>query len=309
VRVFVAGATGLLGKRVVRQLVTGGHQVVGVSRSAVNRDRLATLGAEPIECDIFDADSVTRAAEGCGAVLHLATKIPERQRTSARHWAENDRLRRDGTRALLAAARAHGARYVQQSVAWIYGNGGDEWLDEGAPMAPRDKLPANIVSAVDMEELVARSGVAAIVLRGGAFYAADSSQTRLLITRLRQGMMRVPGDGRQFASFIHIDDMAAAVTKATLCEDPITGEIFNIVDDEPVRFRDVIDFLSGRVGRQPPGGSPRWLLRLAIGKAVGDTLLASLRVSNARVKDRLGWEPRFPTYREGFDQVLAELKV
>jgi nucleoside-diphosphate-sugar epimerase len=309
VRVFVAGATGLLGKRVVRQLVTGGHQVVGISRSAANRERLAALGAEPRECDIFDGDQVVRAAEGCAAVLHLATRIPDRARTSARHWSENDRLRRDGTRALLAAAKAAGARYVQQSVAWIYGDGGDEWLDEGAPVAAREKLPANIVSSVDMEELVARAGVPAVVLRGGAFYAADSSQTRMMITRLRQGMMRVPGDGRQFVSFIHIDDMAAAVTAATLCEEPLDGEILNIVDDEPVRFRDLLDFLSGRVGRQPPGGAPRWLLRLAIGKAVGDTLLASLRVSNARAKERLGWEPRFPTYREGYDQILAELRV
>jgi nucleoside-diphosphate-sugar epimerase len=309
VRVFVAGATGVLGKRVVRQLVTGGHQVVGISRSAANRDRLAALGAEARECDLFDAGSTTAASERCDAILHLATRIPERQRTSTRHWAENDRLRRDGTRALLSAAKAHGSRYVQQSVAWIYGDGGDEWLDEGAPRAPRDRLPANIVSSVDMEEMVEASGVAAIVLRGGAFYAADSTQTRLLISRLRQGMMRIPGDGRQYASLIHIDDMAAAVVAATLTEEPLAGEVFNVVDDEPVRFRDLVEFLAGRIGRQPPGGAPRWLLRLAIGKAVGDTLFSSLRVSNARAKERLGWAPRFPTFREGFDQVLAELRV
>src|SRR5688500_4414729 len=108
-----------------------------------------------------------------------------------------------------------------------------------------------------MEELVAAAPVSSIILRGGAFYAADSAQTRLLLTRLRQGMMRVPGDGRQFVSLIHIDDMAAAVVAATLTEEPLAGEILNVVDDEPVRFRDLLEFLAGRVGRQPPGGAPR----------------------------------------------------
>jgi nucleoside-diphosphate-sugar epimerase len=305
VRVFVAGATGVLGKRVLKLLADGGHRVVAASRSAANRERLAAAGAEPREVDLFDAESCARGAEGCGAVLHLATKIPPGQRTSTKDWAENDRLRTDGTRALLAAAAAHGARYVQQSVAWIYGDRGEALVDERTPAERVERLAGSIRSSVNMEEQVRAAPVPWVILRGGLFYSADSEHTQMLVKRLKQGLMRVPGDGRQYASLIHVDDMAGAVLAATLS--PEREAVFNVVDDEPVRFGELVAHLAGRVGRKPPGRAPRWLIRLATGKPVAETIFASLRASNRAIKDRLGWAPRFPTYREGFDQVLREL--
>jgi 2-alkyl-3-oxoalkanoate reductase len=309
-RVFIAGATGVLGKRVVKQLVEGGHTVAAASRSAANREALTKMGAEPRDCDVLDAAQTTRAAEGAGAVLHLATKIPGKQRTTMKDWADNDRLRRDGTRALLAAATAHGARYVQQSVAWIYGDRGEEWVDEGAPLPDVASLAGTIRSSIDMEDQVraaARGGVPTVILRGGAFYAADSGHTRMMIQRTRQGLMRVPGNGRQFLSLIHIDDMAAAVVAATVAEEVPADAVYNVVDDEPVRMGALFAFLADRLGRKRPGSVPRWLARLVMGKPVTETLYLSVRVSNARTKEGLGWAPRFPTYREGFDQVMREL--
>lgn len=311
-KLFVAGATGLLGRRVVQQLVAGGHQVVGAARSPQNHERLRALGAEGRSCDLFDAASVHRAAAGCDAVLHLATKIPIKLRTTARDWAENDRLRTEATRALVAAAVAHGCRlYVQQSILWLYGSHGEAWIDETAPAGTG--LPANIQSSVEMErivrEAVAAHGLPAVILRGGAFYAADSPQTVLLIDQTRKGWMRVPGDGRMFTSAVHLDDMAAAVLAAVAAEQPFAGEAINVCDDEPIRLGELLGAIAERVGRRRPGGVPAWLLRLAIGRPIADSLLMSIRARNARAKERLGWTPRFPTAREGYTRVLEELRA
>ena len=313
-KLFVAGATGLLGRRVVRRLVAGGHAVVGAARSDGNRERLAALGAEARACDLFDAASVAAAAEGCDGVLHLATRIPAKQRSRAADWAENDRLRTDGTRALVAAAVRHGCRlYLQQSVLWIVGDRGEDWVNETAAIG--GALPAPIVSSVEMERIVAEAvaahGLPAVILRGGGFYAADSPQTVTLVEQLRRGIARVPGDGRQFTSLVHLDDMAAAVVAAVTAalERPFAGEVIHVCDDEPVRFATLMAHVAELVGRRPPGGVPRWMLRLLFGRALSDTLTISVRSKNDRAKQRLGWAPEWPTIREGYAQVMAELRA
>jgi nucleoside-diphosphate-sugar epimerase len=306
VRVFVAGATGILGRRVVARLAAAGHEVVGASRSAKNDEQLRALGATPRACDVLDADSATRAAEGCEAVLHLATAIPMKQRTSAADWAANDRLRRDGTRALLAAARAHGALiYVQQSVCWVYGGHGDAWVDEATPRAARQALV--IQSAADMEALVEGAGLPAVILRLGAFYGADSSQTRGMVELFRAGKMHLPGDGAAWQSLIHVDDAAAAVVLAATDPARAADKTWNVVDDEPVRWRTLGEHLAAAVGQRLPGTVPGFLVRLALGRPTSEVLSQSLRVRNARARAELGFAPAYPTFREGFAQVLAAL--
>ncbi len=303
-KVFVAGATGVLGRRVVASLVAAGHEVTGASRSGANQERLQALGARAAPCDLLDQTSVLRALDGHEAVLHLATKIPDKERTSPHDWEENDRLRREGTRALTAAARIAGcALYVQESVAFLYGDHGDEWIDESTPTHP--PLPSTITSAVDMERIVVESGLPSFLLRFGWFYAADAAHTQALLRRARSGSLRVPGDGSTYQSPIHVDDAASAVVAAVSSGTRTAGEILNVCDDEPLRMREYLGHVCERFGRPTPGGAPGFLVRLLLGKGTKDTLFLSQRCRNGRARERLGWVPRFPSIREGFEEVFS----
>jgi nucleoside-diphosphate-sugar epimerase len=287
-RVLIAGATGVLGRRVVARLVRAGHQVVAACRSEDARARAAALGADARRCDLFSASEVASAAAGCDAVLHLATAIPNdgRARTA---WAENDRIRTDGTRALVdGAERAGCAHYLQQSVAFLYA---------APPLSPI------LRSAVVMEEIVRASRLAATILRFGAFYCADSGQTRDLVARVRRKRMFTIGDGSMYWSLIHVDDAAAACV-AALAAPP--GQ-YDVVDDEPVTMRALVDEIARLCDAPRPKSVPRLAARIALGRPIYRTLAASLRVDNAAAKAALGWKPAFPTYREGYAAVVKEL--
>jgi nucleoside-diphosphate-sugar epimerase len=308
VRALVAGATGVLGWRVVRELRRRGHHVVGAARSAANREKLRTLGAEPRDCDIFSEGSTTAAAAGCDAVLHLATAIPERGRRRSA-WALNDRIRTEGTRALIAAAVAVRARlYLQQSVTFLYGHRSGERVDEDTPLPERQ--PGILESALEMERLVrdavGRERLPAAILRCGAFYSADSHLTRTMVDSIREGGARTVGGAGPIFNLIHVEDAALAFADAVDRLDDPAGLVLNVVDDEPVPMRALFEHLAGELRAPPPGRAPRFAAHLYLGAAYR-TLVASMRVSNERAVARLSWKPRYPTYREGFRQVLAEL--
>jgi nucleoside-diphosphate-sugar epimerase len=302
-RVFVAGATGILGRRVVRSLVAAGHAVVGASRSAANQGKLADLGAEARECDLFSAASVKTAVAGCDAVLHLATAIPPAGKGKrVDEWAQNDRLRREGTANLLAAAAAHRCQvYVQESVAFVYGDCKGAWVDEDTPIAARQA--AIIQSSVDMEKQILASTIPARILRFGSFYAAESDQTQMFVDTVRTRRFR--SFGAIYWSPIHVDDAASAVVAATT---PVKGaEIYNIVDDEPVLVTDLVAHLASVLGVRPPGKVPAFLARLVIGKAGFPVISASARVKNRKARDRLDWKPKYSTFRSGYAQVVKEM--
>ncbi len=307
-KVFIAGATGVLGRRVVRRLAAGGHQVVGLSRSPQNAEWLAQAGAEARSGDLFHAEQLAELAAGCEAVLHLATAIPDKTRTSRRDWALNDRVRVEGTRALLAAAaRSHCQVYVQQSVIFIYGDHGDDWVDETTPIGD---APGGILqSAVDMEQLVTgaakEQGLPAVVLRLGMFYCSDSVQTRAILASARRGQFPIIGRGENYWSQIHVDDAAAAVVSAVEKRAQAAGRTYNVVDDEPARYRDVAAFIAQSVGARSPMRLPATVARLLLGSPTVDTLTTSIRVRNQRIKDELGWKPEFPSFREGWREVIG----
>jgi len=152
-KVFIIGATGVLGRRVVKLLTANGHQVVGLSRSRKNADWLSQHGAEPRAGDLFNLEQVCQLSAGCDAFLHLATAIPNKSRSTPTDWAINDRLRRAGTQILVAAAlRNHCRLYVQQSITFIYGDTQGAWVDERAPISTH--IGGILQSAVDMEQIV-----------------------------------------------------------------------------------------------------------------------------------------------------------
>lgn len=297
-RILVAGATGVLGRRTIPHLRAAGHTIVGTARNE-NRARVVRgLGAEPFLADILDPEAVSLAAAGCEAVLHLATRIPRGTRTAEADWTENDRIRIEGTRHLLAAARAAGARYyLQQSITFIYGDHGDEWIDESTPVS--EEQPAPLQSTLEMERLVRDSGLSHVILRGGTFYGSGTGFTETMLEMLRKGRWPVIGSGEAFTSLIHVEDMARAAAAAV---DRRLEGLLNVVDTEPVRQRDLLRFAAARFGARAPRRMATWLARL-VARPRGSIATRSQRVSSVRLREALVFSFAYPTYREGLAEV------
>jgi len=277
-RIAILGATGVLGRPVVTRLLERGHEIVAIARDPT---RLATRpNVRAVHGDILDPATLAAPLEGCDALLHLATAIP---RTGTRaDWSANDRVRREGTRNLLAAARSIGRlRFIQQSVAMLLAGPRDVIADEDAPLRPGPHLE----SARDMERAVCDSDVPWVILRGGAFYGRTSDRMEHLNRLAREGRLAIPGDGGDYISLAHVEDVADAVVRAT--ESDLAGEVFNIVDDYPVTYRELYEFVA-RLNAAPAPGTG------------GPPLLPNFRVSNARARRTLGWQPRFKDYRVGW---------
>lgn len=277
-RILVIGSTGVLGRNVVPRLAERGHAVRAVARRPEQAEMLRRMGVEAVAGDILDAASLARASEGCDAALHLATAIP--RAGGAQDWSLNDRVRREGTANLLAAAVSAGVRrYVQQSIVMLYGDGGARLLDEDTPLEPT----ASIMSAADMERSVRASALEWCILRGGAFYGPGTGAERGWREAARSGSLALPGDGGAYVSLIHVADMARAVALAV--ERAPAGSVYNVVDDAPVTYRALYSYVAAQVGGpEPSAGAPP---------------VPSRRCANARITTALGWSPAYPTYRSG----------
>ncbi|MFN8466584.1 MAG: NAD(P)-dependent oxidoreductase [Caldilineaceae bacterium] len=277
-RILVVGATGVLGRQVVPRLLERGHAVRAVVRRAEQGPALVTAGAEAVQGDILDRDSLMAAAAGCQAAIHIATAIP---RGPGGDWSRNDRIRREGTANLLAAAVSNGVRrYVQQSIVMLYGDTGSAIVDESAPLQPRTVIQ----SAVDMETLVRQSALEWCILRGALFYGAGAGLEDEWRQAARRGELIIPGDGSDRISLIHVVDMARAVIAAV--ESAQRGSIYNVVDDEPPTYAGLYAYVAAQEGVAPP----------ALG---GPPTRQSFACSNAKIKRELGWQPAYPTYRSG----------
>jgi 2-alkyl-3-oxoalkanoate reductase len=299
-RVFVAGASGAIGSRLVPQLVERGHDVIGTSRSPDNAERIRALGAEARQLDLLDPRAVRRMVLEAEpeAIVHEATALGNVDfgRNFDRVFARTNRLRTEGTDALLAAARAAGVpRFVAQSYAsgrYIREGGWVKAESDPLDSAPVPTMRKSFAAMRHLDEAVVDAG--GVVLRYGGFYGADNDG---LIEPIRKRQFPVVGDGAGVTSFIHLDDAAAATVLAV--EHHVVG-IFNIVDDEPAPVRDWLPELAEALGAGPPRHVPRWLARLVAGDAAVMMGTTSRGASNERAKRELGWEPRHPSWREGF---------
>jgi nucleoside-diphosphate-sugar epimerase len=300
-KVFIAGATGVLGRRVVRQLIAHGHQVVGLCRSVRNREWLDSQGAVPRKGSLFNLDQLEQISADCEVTLHLATSIPTKSRTTARDWALNDRIRRDGTANLVnAALRNNHEFYLQQSVTLLYGDRGGEWVDESADL-PKEQFDL-VQSAVDMEGIVqqaGKDGLPATILRMGRFYSYDSAHTQAMFQMVGKRIFPVIGQGDYFWHLINVDDAAYAVVKAVEARQACIGKTFNVCDDEPVLFDTYLKFVAEILGARSPMHIPVWLARVMLGASTVETLIASTRCLNHRFKSSTGWQPEYPTCRAG----------
>jgi nucleoside-diphosphate-sugar epimerase len=304
-KVFVAGATGVLGRPTVRALVEAGHEVRGTARGDEKSGLLRSLGAEPVAVDLFDPEAVKTAVAGTEAVVNFATKIPPiiRMRWKGA-WKENDRLRTEASRVLVDAALVAGAGvYLQESITFIYRDAGDTWLDEGSPLSISWVALQSMMNGERETERFSGGGGRGISLRYSGFYAQYAQSTLDSIRMARRRLLPVAGDGSNYFSSIHVDDAAAAAVAAL----GAPAGVYNVSDDEPLRMRDYGRALTDAFGFKPPRRVPKWLLRLVGGGPV-KYILSSQRVSNERFKKITGWSPKYPSAREGYQQIAAELR-
>ncbi len=299
-RVFVAGGSGAIGRRLVPQLLAAGHEVTATARTAGGAERIRAQGAEALRLDLLDAKAVRRAVAGAGpdAIVHEATALAGMSdlRRFDRTFAATNRLRTEGTANLLAAAAELGvARFVAQSYAgWPYARVGGPVKAEGDPLDPDPPRAMRETLAAIRRLEAAVSAADGIVLRYGTFYG-DPWDPQAEAVRKR----RVPlvGDGSGVWSFVHLDDAAAATVLALERADP---GIYNVVDDEPAPVSEWLPALAAALGAPPPRRVPVWLARLAGGEAVVSMMTRSRGASNAKARSELGWELVYPSWRDGF---------
>jgi 2-alkyl-3-oxoalkanoate reductase len=304
--VFVAGASGAIGARLVPELINRGHEVIGTHRSPGSADRVRALGAEPVELDLLDARAVRKAVLEAEpeAIVHQATALADVRfsRSLDRSFAQTNRLRREGTDALLAAAREAGVpRFVAQSFASMrYAREGGSVKTEDDPLDPTP-VAGMVETAGAMSYLdQAVTDAGGIALRYGSFYGAANDG---LVEPVRKRRLPIVGEGGGVSSFVHLDDAAAATVLALEHDGPA---VYNIVDDEPAPVREWLPVLARALGAKPPRRFPVWLARLVAGEAAVMLGTESRGASNAKAKHELGWTLRYATWRQGFAEVYGK---
>ena len=302
-RIFVTGATGVIGRRVVPLLVQGRHVVTAVGRSPAKRAALEEQGATAVDVDVLDPKSLRRSLGGHDAVINLATHMPSSATRMLFRWSwrENDRIRREGSSALVNAALAAGVgRFIQESFAPVYEDGGNRWIDEGWPLRPVS-YNRTVLDAEQSAERFAAGGGAGIILRFSVFYGADSRALREMVEVIRKGWSPLPGDRDAFVSSVSHDDAATAVVASL---DAPSG-VYNVTDDGPVTRGEWADSLADALSLPRPRPLPRLVTRL--GGSTMKLLARSLRISNAKLRGATGWSPSLPSVREGWKAVAPHL--
>jgi nucleoside-diphosphate-sugar epimerase len=314
VKVFVAGASGALGRRLVPDLVGAGHTVTGMTRSPDKADAIRSAGARPAVADALDERAVIAAVQEAEpeVVVHELTAIPPRLdlRHIDREFELTNRLRREGTDHLLAAARAAGARrLVAQSFGgWPYAREGGAVKGEDDPLDP-DPPPAlfDTLEAIRYLEATVRGaqGIEGVVLRYGPFYGPGTSigAGGSMLDEVRRRRIPVVGRGTGVWSFLHIDDAAQATRRAI--ERGAPG-VYNVTDDEPARVSEWLPALATAIGAKPPRRVPGWIARLVVGPHGVAMMTEARGASNAKARRELGFEPRWPSWRDGFQRGLAD---
>ena len=309
-RVFVAGASGAIGTRLVPQLIARGHEVVGTGRSPESVERVRALRANPVALDLLDAAAVRKAVLGSepDAIVHEASALADVRfgRNLDRIFTQTNRLRTEGTDNLLAAAREAGVRrFVAQSVATygLYAREGGPVKSEDDPLDPSPPKGMREVAAAlrHLEQAVTEAG--GIVLRYGGFYGAANDG---LVEPVGKRQFPIVGDGGGVWSWIHLDDAAAATVLALEHDGPAT---YNIVDDESAPVRDWLPVLADALGAKPPRHVPVWLARLIAGEGAVMMGTEARGASNAKAKRELGWTLRYPSWRQGFADAYARLSI
>ena len=309
-KVFVAGATGAMGRQLLPALVADGHDVVGMTRSHEKQNLIRELGARPALADALDPEGVAKVVAEAEpeVVIHQLTGIDTGSfsRSIDKVMARTNRLRTEGTDHLLAAAQAVGAqRFIAQSFAgWPFERTGGPVKTEEDPLQERPpKTVSQTLAAIKyLEETVTRAeGIEGVALRYGGFYGPwtsiglDPDGDQVQMARKRR--LPIIGNGAGIWSMVQIEDAGAATVAALSKGEP---GLYNIVDDDPAPVSEIISELAAVVGAKPPRRIPRWMGRLLAGEGTSMMMTEVRGASNAKAKRELGWELRYPSWRLGF---------
>lgn len=310
-RVFVAGASGAVGRPLIGRLIAARHEVAGITRREERADEIRAAGATAAVCDVFDAEALAKAVAEAApeVVIHQLTALPAKLDPTERGvYDANNRIRREGTRNLVAAARAAGARrIVAQSIAFIYAPVGGWVKDEDDPVI--SGVEGEFADAVDatMElerQVLGADGLEGLVLRYGFFYgpgtsyASDGHQA----AEARRRRLPIVGGGDAVFSFVQIDDAADAAVAA--CSGGSPG-VYNVCDDEPAPMRDWVPVYAEALGAKRPLRVPKLIARLVAGSAAVAFATTLRGASNAKAKRDLGWSPAHASWRQGFFDALG----
>lgn len=297
-KIFVAGGTGVIGRRAVPALVEAGHDVSVIARTPERDQLVESLGARPVRVDLFDATGLVTAVSGHDVIVNLATHIPPLSRASrAASWEENDRIRTEGSANLVAAARASGVeRVVQESITFPYADGGDRWIEEDVERPP-SVFSAPVDAAEGQASAFAEDGGTGVVLRFAQFHAPDASHAVPYARAFRMRVNPLIGDPDAYISFIGMDAAARAVVASL---DMASGA-YNIADDDPPTRREAGRTVAAALGVKPPRHLPAAPVRRVIPST--EVLARSHRISNRRFREATGWRPDFA----GADGLAASL--
>lgn len=304
-KILVTGATGVVGRRAVPLLIAAGHDVGALVRSRGKGIALENAGARTMQVNLFDLPALRAAVAGHDVVVNLATHMPASMTRMllAVAWHENDLIRTIASANLVDAAIATGVRrFIQESFAPVYPDSGEAWIDEDMPIAPT-RYNRSIADAEASARRFSESGGAGIVLRFAAFYGPDAFHVYDMIKFVRKGWAPLPGSPDAYVSSVSHDDAASAVVAAL----GVPAGTYNVVDNEPLRRREYADALAAALHVASPRPLPAWISALT--GSLGELMSRSLRISNRLLRWESGWQPRYPSLREGWPATVAALRA
>ncbi len=303
--ILVTGATGFVGSAVVKALLSAGHTVTGLVRNPAKAKGLEALGMRTVVGDMLEPHTYAPLVKEVDAVVQAAQYGVSGRMTNKKVSQINhaDELM---TLALAKACLEHDKVLLYTNGCFGYGDHGEAWITEKTPLSPS---PMGVGHAAVVERLMAlheKENLKVIILTAGFVYGPGGLFKTSFYDTLTKNQLRVFGAGQNYWSTVHVDDLARAFVRAL--ESRAYGENFNIVDDDPVRLRELVDALTEAAGRKRVGGIPPWLIGLMIGPPVVASLTTSFRVRNDKAKEVLGWKPRYPSFRAGVGEVVRELE-
>jgi nucleoside-diphosphate-sugar epimerase len=308
-RVFIAGATGVLGRRVVGECVRRGHEVVGLTRDPRGDRIVSDQGGQPHRGDVCNSESLVEGAHGADVVVHAATNIPTDTNPAEEEWELNDRIRREGTTNLIeTAAKVGASRLLFQSMVWVARQPDGSEFDEESPPDPDRTSRSALEAERLLEQARQNQDIEPVVLRCGNFYAPDAAHTRMYGERLVARRLPIIGRGvlgRADArlSFLHADDAGRAFAAAA--EGDATG-VFHVVDEQPTTWAHFLKTFASELKAPTPRRIPAWLARLSLDERLVDLVVCPMPTRNDRFRAAFEWRPTYSTVEEGLTQVVAQ---
>ncbi len=306
--VLVTGATGFVGSAAVRALLEAGHTVVGLVRNPAKAQPLEALGMRVAVGDMLEPESYAPLVQEVDAVIQAA-QYGVSGRMTKKKVAQINHADEVMTRALAEACLAHDKVLLYTNGCFGYGDHGDAWITEQTPLSPSPMGLGHAAMVRELTRLHAERGLKAIILTAGFVYGPGGLFKSSFYDTLTKNQLRVFGAGQNYWSTVHVDDLALAFVCALAADASKThGENFNVVDDEPLRLRTLVDAITDAANHKRVGSIPPWLIGLMIGPPVVASLTTSFRVKNEKAKSVLDWSPRYATFQDGVGEVVEALE-